>query len=59
MEIVKTGEKIWQITVIHQICQSFLPPMFFTIYNTWISQSTRGKDRGYSRMPTYIDFSQV
>ena len=31
MEIVKIGKKTWQIAIIHQICQSFLPPMFFTV----------------------------
>ena len=32
MEIVKTGEKIWQITVIHQICQSiFTANVFYCI----------------------------
>ena len=33
MEIVKTDEKTWQNVhaVIHQIHQSFLSPMFFTV----------------------------
>ena len=29
MEIVKIDEKTWQVVVIHQ---SFLPPMFFTVW---------------------------
>ena len=32
MEIVKIGEKTWRISVVSQIHQSFLPPMFFTVW---------------------------
>ena len=32
MEIVKIDEKTWQNAVIHQIHQSFLSLMFFTVW---------------------------